>query len=228
MSCRSYTYLKVTVRDAGEAAKAEARRFAEAGGWTVREDGSKAELRAEVSGGWLADVLSNLEGELSGLRIDPALWSAEVAYEYDEEPHEDGASVRISIEGGKIASYRESRMVFDEKPVPDGIAFEAERPEGCVGDDARDAAAERVERLEVPCAYGTLVAEFFGQPGTYDGISVDLVRPDGSATQLCVAESVEDGHERKLHVLSWDGDSERAVYEQLVKPDGAYSFEHHR
>ena len=115
--------MKVTVNGGGEAARAEAGRFAKEGGWTVYERDGRIALHAEVSGGWLADVMSDLAAELSGLWIDPALWSAEVAYEYDEEPHEDGASVRVLIVNGEIASYRESRMVFDEKPVPDWVSF---------------------------------------------------------------------------------------------------------
>ena len=78
--------------------------------------------------------------------------------------------------------------------------------------------------LEVDCAFGTLVAGFFGDPEAgYSGIYVDLVRPDGRSTQCCIAESIpyEGG---KLHVLAWDGNDEEPVVEQEVDPDGEYVY----
>lgn len=61
-------------------------------------------------------------------------------------------------------------------------------------------------RIEIPCALGTLVAEVAGDPGTYDEIEIDLVRPDGMLMQLCVAGTGPDhGDRNELHVYAWDG-----------------------
>ena len=73
----------------------------------------------------------------------------------------------------------------------------------------------------MPCAYGKLVAEFFGDPGEYDGIAVDLVRNDGKKTQCCIAEVKPDG---KLHTLSWDGEHDEAVHDQAIDPFGSYVY----
>ena len=77
------------------------------------------------------------------------------------------------------------------------------------------------KKLEVPCRQGTLVAEYFGDPGVYDGIAVDLVRPDGKGTQCCIVETTPEG---ELHVLAWDGEHEEYVTEQVVDPRGAYVY----
>lgn len=68
------------------------------------------------------------------------------------------------------------------------------------------------KRIEIPCAFGTLVAEVAGDPGIYDEIEIDLVRPDGKLMQLCVAGTGpkpcgKDG-EYDLHVYAWDGSDE--------------------
>ena len=66
------------------------------------------------------------------------------------------------------------------------------------------------KRLEVPCAFGTLVAEAVGDVGIYDEIEIDLVRPNGTAMQLCVAGtwSGEGVLEPELHIHVWDGSDE--------------------
>ena len=66
------------------------------------------------------------------------------------------------------------------------------------------------KRIEIPCAFGTLIAEEFGDPGVYDEIAIDLMRPDGATMQLCVAGtwSGEGCYEPELHVHVWDGSDE--------------------
>ena len=68
------------------------------------------------------------------------------------------------------------------------------------------------ERIEVPCKFGTLVAEVAGDPGIYDEIEIDLIRPDGSLMQLCVAGTnsydTDVESEPELHVYVWDGSDE--------------------
>jgi len=84
--------------------------------------------------------------------------------------------------------------------------------------------------LEVECAFGTLVAGFFGDPDAgYSGIYIDLVRPDGKSTQCCIAETVPyscygEGEGTELHVLAWDGDDEEPVVRQAIDPDGEYVY----
>ncbi len=74
------------------------------------------------------------------------------------------------------------------------------------------------ERIEIPCAYGTLVAEVAGDPGIYDEIEVDLVRPDGKLMQLCVVGTeMFEGGPRGLHVYVWDGSDESPTVE--VRPN---------
>jgi len=69
-----------------------------------------------------------------------------------------------------------------------------------------------IERIEIPCAYGMLVAEVVGDPGIYDEIEIDLVRPDGSLMQLCVAGTETfEGKPCDLHVYVWDGSDECAT-----------------
>lgn len=70
------------------------------------------------------------------------------------------------------------------------------------------------KRIEIPCAFGTLVAEVAGDPGIYDEIEIDLVRPDGALMQLAVAgtsycDTDADG-KPELHVYVWDGSDESA------------------
>lgn len=85
---------------------------------------------------------------------------------------------------------------------------------------ARD--RDGLNTLEVECAHGKLVAGFFGDPDAgYNGIYIDLVKPDGKATQCCMAETVCDG---TLHVLAWDGNHEEYVVEQEIDPDGEYVY----
>ena len=78
------------------------------------------------------------------------------------------------------------------------------------------------ERVRVPCKAGTLVAEFRGDRGIYDGIEVDLVRRDGRKTQCALVETDDAG---ELHVLAWDGNEENYVSKQVVDPDGDYWYE---
>ena len=74
------------------------------------------------------------------------------------------------------------------------------------------------ERIEIPCAYGTLVAEIAGDPGIYDEIEVDLVRPDGKLMQLCVVGTeMFEGRPHDLHVYVWDGSDESPTVE--VRPN---------
>ena len=72
------------------------------------------------------------------------------------------------------------------------------------------------EKIEIPCKFGTLVAEVAGDPGIYDEIEIDLVRPDGSLMQLCVAgtgpvpecRAMPHEPDYDLHVYVWDGSDE--------------------
>lgn len=65
--------------------------------------------------------------------------------------------------------------------------------------------------LKVPCAYGTLVAQPQGDAGIFDEIEIDLVRPDGSMMQLCLAGTeTYMGEPEDLHVYVWDGSDESA------------------
>ena len=80
------------------------------------------------------------------------------------------------------------------------------------------------KRIEIPCAYGTLVAEVAGDPGVYDEIEIDLVRPDGALMQLCVAGTstvdTDVAGNPELHVYVWDGTDESAninVYPDMDK-----------
>lgn len=78
------------------------------------------------------------------------------------------------------------------------------------------------KRIEIPCACGTLVAEVTGDPGIYDEIEIDLIRPDGKLMQLCVAgtsyiDTDADG-DPELHVYVWDGSDEcpnTAIYPNM-------------
>lgn len=68
------------------------------------------------------------------------------------------------------------------------------------------------ETLRIKCAYGEPVAVAVGDPGIYDEIEIDLVRPNGELMQLAVAgtstcDTDEDGNP-ELHVYVWDGSDE--------------------
>jgi hypothetical protein len=80
------------------------------------------------------------------------------------------------------------------------------------------------KRIEIPCAFGTLVAEVVGDPGIYDEIGIDLVRPDGATMQLVTAgtgpNAKGEGHD--LHVYVWDGSDESAAI--TVHPDMETDF----
>lgn len=76
------------------------------------------------------------------------------------------------------------------------------------------------QRIEIPCAFGTLVAEVAGDHGIYDEIEVDLVR-DGKLMQLCCVGTGPDarpGHDGDdLHVYVWDGSDESPAH--AIYPD---------
>lgn len=77
------------------------------------------------------------------------------------------------------------------------------------------------ELLVVPCKAGHLVAQFTGDPGIYDGIGIDLVRPDGAVIQCVTVETVDTG---ELHALCWDGNEEDPVSEVKIDPDGEMAY----
>lgn len=130
MGCRSYTYLKLTILREDAAARAEGARFARAHGWHVEEDAhGRTVLRAEVSSGWLSDVMHDLEAELSGLELPTTAWELEADFYSEEDAHDDGAAAKVRVSGGKIAGYLESRTVFVEAEPPKWLAFELD-PEG--------------------------------------------------------------------------------------------------
>ena len=74
------------------------------------------------------------------------------------------------------------------------------------------------KRIEIPCAFGTLVASVVGDPGVYDEIGIDLVR-DGETMQLCTVWTgpKPDGDGVDLHVYVWSGKDECA--DITVHPD---------
>ena len=77
------------------------------------------------------------------------------------------------------------------------------------------------KRLEVPCAFGTLVAEQAGDPGIYDEIEIDLIDNEGRMMQLVVVGTSKydtdiDGNP-ELHTYVWDGSDESANL--IVYPD---------
>lgn len=80
------------------------------------------------------------------------------------------------------------------------------------------------KRIEIPCRFGTLVAEVAGDPGIYDEIEVDLVRPDGMLMQLAVVGTSPEGDdvEPGLHVYVWDGSDESPTV--TVHPDMETEF----
>ena len=80
--------------------------------------------------------------------------------------------------------------------------------------------SKRGKRLEVPCAFGTLVAEPVGDPGIYDEIAIDLIRPDGRLMQLVVA-GARSGDDPELHVYVWDGTDESATHTILPNMETA-------
>ena len=91
-----------------------------------------------------------------------------------------------------------------------------------ISEIASDFSITGEDSVRVPCKAGTLVAEFRGDRGIYDGIEVDLVRSDGRKTQCALVETDDAG---ELHVFSWDGDNEDYVSKQIVNPHGEYWYE---
>ena len=92
----------------------------------------------------------------------------------------------------------------------------------CIAKIASDFGSVGENVVRVPCKVGTLVAEFRGDRGIYDGIEVDLERCDGRKTQCALVETDDAG---ELHVFSWDGDNEDYVAKQIVNPHGEYWYE---
>ena len=62
--------------------------------------------------GWSDDALDELEEELRRFPAPPDKWTAEVVYEYLDEPHEDGTKCRFEIVDGVIGRFEESRTVM--------------------------------------------------------------------------------------------------------------------
>lgn len=91
-----------------------------------------------------------------------------------------------------------------------------------ISEIASDFSGTGEEVVRVPCRVGTLIAEFRGDRGIYDGIEVDLRRADGRMTQCALVETDDSG---ELHVLAWDGDEEDYATKQVVNPDGDCWYE---
>lgn len=150
MSCRSYTYLKLTILREDGAARAEGGRFARANGWHAENDAhGRTVLRAEVEGGWIADVMHGLSSELSGLGLPATDWELAADSYSEEDSHEDGSAVQVRVSGGRVSEYRESRTVFVEAEPPKWLSFELDAPQG--------AAAAALPMSEM--TYGQMVAE---------------------------------------------------------------------
>lgn len=79
--------------------------------------------------------------------------------------------------------------------------------------DEHDAPSRRNE-LRVKTDLGDLVARFSGDLGVYDGICIDLEKPDGTSGQIAVVESVPESdvesgiYGSRMHTLAWDGNNE--------------------
>lgn len=102
----------------------------------------------------------------------------------------------------KVAAMHEAREAEDYEAA-DEDAYDV----ACTLGDLMDEPIPN--HIAVPCAFGTLIAEFQGDRGIYDGIEIDLVRAsDGGTMQVCLAETCRDGREPELNVYVWDGDFE--------------------
>lgn len=80
---------------------------------------------------------------------------------------------------------------------------------------------KQMERLEIPCAHGTLVAGRSGDAGVYDEVAIDLKNDEGRVMQLAVIGTSTyrtDGDGKpELHSYVWDGGSEN--YATAIYPD---------
>lgn len=80
----------------------------------------------------------------------------------------------------------------------------------------------RSQQIAIPCKFGTLTASVFEADEEYSDIAIDLEKPDGAGTQVCIAGTWE--REPNIHVHVWDGDSECSTWSHFVKPDGDYCY----
>lgn len=82
------------------------------------------------------------------------------------------------------------------------------------------------DQLRIKTDLGDLVASFSGDPGIYDGIAIDLEKPDGTSGQIAIAEvvpesAVDDGvYRSRVHTLAYDGNAEDVSAMTEVDIDG--------
>lgn len=77
------------------------------------------------------------------------------------------------------------------------------------------------QRIELPCKFGTLVAEVVRDDEDYREIAVDLMRSDGKGYQVAVIGT--DEHPEgppNVHVHLWDGEHEETETVWRMNPDG--------
>lgn len=78
--------------------------------------------------------------------------------------------------------------------------------------------------LSVETPMGTLAAHYRGDPGIYDGIEVELRKPDGTVGTVCLAEVVSgegaEGYPTRVHTLAFDGRDEEPASRTDLDIDG--------
>jgi len=88
-----------------------------------------------------------------------------------------------------------------------------------------------IERLELPCKFGTLVCEIARDDEAYKEFAIDLHRNDGKIVQVCVVgtDKLHDkyGNERSVHIYMYDGDDQDVARSFYTNPfgDGWYGEE---
>ncbi|MBQ9000477.1 MAG: hypothetical protein IJ087_01335 [Eggerthellaceae bacterium] len=63
--------------------------------------------------GWFDGALAKLYDDLESLPVPLDCWSADVRYEFYDEPNSDGCFTEFTIDDGEVTSCKESRIVME-------------------------------------------------------------------------------------------------------------------
>lgn len=78
------------------------------------------------SAGWFDGALDRLYDDLASLPVPIDAWSADVRYEFYDEPNSDGCFTEFTIDDGEVTGCKESKIVM----VPCEPFFEFDMKKG--------------------------------------------------------------------------------------------------
>lgn len=156
-----------------------------------------------------AEIIDEIEGTLYRCRVALEEVMAEAnarGFKGGLPRRLDDALYQVSDAGDQLAlasDEQESELKAETMPLP---------------------GAMKEHGLYVETPVGTLAARYEGDPGIYDGIVVELQKPDGTCGDVCIAEVVsgeaEIGYPTRLHTFAFNGRDESPAARTDLDIDG--------